>query len=105
MAPSAASVSECSPGSPKKTAGEFFRAVDAVLAEPAGLAELTGLAEPAPSGPAGVAPAVFTRPPSPSSSALAGRTGVPAQLAGVVVGAAIALLGVWIGAHLRGRRR
>ncbi len=106
-------------GVAKKTAGEFFRNVDAVLAEPP-VAAVPGQAGPPPpeaaagapsveevadavNGGSGLAPSgpqtVFTRPPA----AGGGRTvqvDVRNQLPGVAVGAAIALLGVWIGFRL-----
>lgn len=120
-------------GVAKKTAGQFFDAVDEVLVE-----RLTGEvrtpqaagAAPAPAPGAGAATgdgpptgepltapagpgAVFTRPPSPSRRG-PGRAGAGAganthvdvhnQLAGAVVGAAIALVSVWLGWRL-GRRR
>jgi uncharacterized protein len=115
-------------GVAKKTAGEFFRNVESVLAEaavaPTGAngagAGVPGQAgsppvESAPGAPsvaevrdavAAGAPAqpqppqtVFTRP----TPAGGGRLDVRNQLAGVVVGAAIALIGVWIGARLARR--
>ena len=113
-------------GVAKKTAGEFFRNVDAVLAEQPGEQLVTGVpgqagsppleaAEGAPSveqvedavnGGSGVEPAtrprVFTRPPAPGGRPV--HVDVRDQLPGVLAGAAIALLGVWLGAQL-GRRR
>jgi carbon monoxide dehydrogenase subunit G len=121
-------------GVAKKTAGEFFRNVDTVLAEPSALAAapangngtVPGQArsprlEHAPgapsvgqvrdavgtgaeSRPAGT-PTVFTRPGPPPGGAPGFRVDVRNQLAGVLVGAAIALVGVWIGARLGARRR
>lgn len=92
-------------GVAKKTAGEFFRAVDAHLTGAEALA-------PAPAGPgvapatapgtapatapgAAAAPTVFTRPAAPAGTA-AGLD-VRGQLPGALVGAAIALLGVLVG--------
>jgi hypothetical protein len=130
-------------GVAKKTAGEFFRAVDALLAEqeggrsPSGREAVPGqgrspsleAADGAPSvdevlevvragepgGPAGAAgiaralpadgPQVFTRPPAPAAG---GGRGLPLDvrpLAGAVVGAAIALIGVWVGSRITGGRR
>ena len=109
-------------GVAKKTAGEFFRAVDAVLAEPA-VAAVPGQA-PSPSleaaagapSPAEVADAVsrgsatepglpqqvFTRPAA-GQSGRSVNVDVRNQLPGVLVGAAIALLGVWVGSRLARR--
>ena len=120
-------------GVAKKTAGEFFRNVEAVLAEPvsvsrptangAGVPEQPGSPdlESAPGAPsvaevrdavgAGVATqppgaqTVFTRPRPPAAARQGAGVDVRNQLPGVVVGAAIALIGVWIGARLGGRRR
>ena len=122
-------------GVARKTAGEFFRNVDAVLAEPVAAAPSTanGVGAGVPEQPrspevesasgapsvaevrdavgAGTAPepavpqTVFTRPRSPAGAGQGARADVRAQLLGVVVGAAIALIGVWIGARLGGRRR
>jgi hypothetical protein len=110
-------------GVAKKTAGEFFRNVDAVLAEPA-LAAVPGQAgspsvEAAAGAPSvaevadavnlGAAPEpgapqrVFTRPPAPEGGPR-GAVDVRNQLPGVIVGAAVALLGVWLGARLARRR-
>jgi carbon monoxide dehydrogenase subunit G len=111
-------------GVAKKTAGEFFRNVDAVLTEQS-LAAVPGQAGSPPLEAAAGAPTVeevadavngrsaaepsapqtvFTRPPAPSR----GRTvqvDVRSQLPGVLIGAAIALLGVWLGARLGRARR
>ena len=111
-------------GVAKKTAGEFFRNVDAVLAE-APLAAVPGqpgsppleAAAGAPSieqvvdavnggVPAGQGgPTVFTRPPATGGGGRSVQVDVRNQLPGVLVGAAIALLGVWIGARLGRSRR
>jgi carbon monoxide dehydrogenase subunit G len=84
-------------GVAKRTAGEFFAAVDQVLTggieEPAGAGAAAGAAG------AGAAPAtVFTAPPR-------RRTGPPGGelAAGVVLGAAAALLGALVGAYLARR--
>jgi carbon monoxide dehydrogenase subunit G len=129
-------------GVAKKTAGEFFRAVDAALAEPAA-ANGTGQNGTGQNGTGqnGTTPAVPGQPGSPPVEAAAGaptvdevreavlsgapaatsrtvfrRPGAPAgsgrqvhvdvrnQLPGVLVGAAIALVGVWLGARLARRR-
>jgi carbon monoxide dehydrogenase subunit G len=82
-------------GVAKKTAGEFFAAVDDVLT---GRAEIAAVEAPAPAGPpaaaapAAAAPAVYTAPPRQ-------RPAVPVGvvLAAVVVGALIALAGVVVG--------
>jgi hypothetical protein len=91
-------------GVAKKTAGEFFQAVDAVLLE-----RLTGATTPTaadanpPAGAAnGLAPAadasVFRRPDSVTGSVDGGiHLDMRSQLAGAIVGAAIALAGVWLG--------
>jgi carbon monoxide dehydrogenase subunit G len=81
-------------GVAKRTAGEFFAAVDAVLtgAAPAPEAPPAGVA-----APAGAQPAVFTappRPPGPFGGQLA---------AGVALGAAAALLGVLVGGWMTRR--
>jgi hypothetical protein len=131
-------------GVAKKTAGEFFRAVDAVLAEqnggrpvPAGREAVPGqgrspsleAADGAPSvdevlevvragetggpdapgraapGVPSAQPQVFTRP---AGAATGGGRELRLDLrplAGAVVGAAIALIGVWVGARLPGGRR
>jgi carbon monoxide dehydrogenase subunit G len=131
-------------GVAKKTAGEFFRAVDAVLAEPVPEASGAAANGTAVNGTAtnGTTAAVPGQPGSPPVEAADGAptveqvrdavlTGTPAapssqtvfrrptppagagrqvhvdvrnQLPGVLVGAVIALVGVWIGARL-GRRR
>ena len=82
----------------KKTAGEFFRAVDDVLTGTA-----SAVAAPAvPSGatvPAAAAePGVFVAPPGPGAAAQ------PGFVQGLLAGAAIALAGVLVGV-LAGRRR
>jgi hypothetical protein len=91
-------------GVAKKTAGEFFQAVDAILLE-----RLTGATTPAaadanPTAGAanGLAPApdasVFRRPDSVTGSVDGGiHLDMRSQLAGAIVGAAIALAGVWLG--------
>jgi carbon monoxide dehydrogenase subunit G len=77
-------------GVAKRTAGEFFAAVDGVLTGTAPAAE----AEPAAGqAPAAAAPAVFTAPPRPAAAGLPGGE----LAAGVVLGAAAALLGVLVG--------
>jgi carbon monoxide dehydrogenase subunit G len=117
-------------GVAKKTAGEFFRNVEAVLTgQPAvataganGAAAVPGQAgsppvESAPGAPSvsqvreavngeratHTAQTVFTRPrPSPGAGREV-RLDVRNQLPGVLVGAAVALLGVWVGARLARR--
>lgn len=93
-------------GVAKKTAAEFFAAVDAALAagpgEPAAAVAAAGPAVvPAgPSAPAGApSPAVFARPQAPGGV----RVDVRSQLGGVLVGAAIALAGVWVGTRIARR--
>jgi carbon monoxide dehydrogenase subunit G len=110
-------------GVAKKTAGEFFRNVDAVLAEQsvpavpgqagsppleaaAGAPSVEQVADAVnggsiaePGGP----PRVFTRPPAGGGRQV--HVDVRNQLPGVLVGAAIALLGVWLGARLGRSRR
>jgi carbon monoxide dehydrogenase subunit G len=109
-------------GVAKKTAGEFFRNVDGVLAEHS-VAAVPGQAgspalevaagapsveqvEDAVNGGSATEPAsparVFTRPPAPGGRPV--HVDVRNQLPGVLVGAAIALLGVWIGSRLERRR-
>ncbi|HYY80207.1 MAG TPA: carbon monoxide dehydrogenase subunit G [Actinomycetes bacterium] len=83
-------------GVAKRTAGEFFAAVDGVL---------TGAPAPAeaPAAPAAAGRPVFTAPPRPAAA------GVPGGqfAAGAVFGAAVALLGALVGGYLarRGARR
>jgi carbon monoxide dehydrogenase subunit G len=110
-------------GVAKKTAGEFFRNVDALLAEPS-VAGVPGQAgspplEAAAGAPSveqvadavngrsaaepGVPPRIFTRPPAAGGRQV--HVDVRNQLPGVLVGAAIALLGVWLGARLGRARR
>jgi uncharacterized protein len=82
-------------GVAKRTAGEFFAAVDGVLtgAAPAEAEPAAGQA-PAPATAAAAAqPAVFTAPPRPAAAGLPGGE----LAAGVVLGAAAALLGVLVG--------
>jgi len=111
-------------GVAKRTAGEFFQAVDGVLngagSVPGALVGVdAGPLDPAPqhpasqypasqypgapaTGPVG-APAVFRRPaPGPAGNRV--PVDVHHQLTGVVVGALLALAGVWLGWRL-GRRR
>lgn len=119
-------------GVAKRTAGEFFTAVDAVLAErasgePAGaapataptgiplaavaaVAGTTGAAGagaddvvPAPAGANGPAPTVFRRPAAGGATDGGVHVDVRNQLGGAVVGAVIALLGVWIGYRIASR--
>lgn len=98
-------------GVAKKTAGEFFTAVDDVLtgAAPAGVAPLAVEAAAAsagadtPGGGAGERPGVYeapARPPSAVAGALAGDFG-----RGVLVGAAAALAGVVVGGWVARRGR
>jgi hypothetical protein len=84
-------------GVAKKMAGEFFSAVDDVLTgkAPAAL-------DPGASGAAASEPGVFVAPPK--ASRAAGLVGGDGFMRGVLVGAAIALLGVLVGG-LVGRRR
>lgn len=87
-------------GVAKKTAGEFFAAVDDVLtgmvAEPTPATD-SELVRAVPVRDAG-APAMFTRPPGPPR-------GGSDFVRGAVLGAGIALLGVLVGGWLAGRRR
>jgi carbon monoxide dehydrogenase subunit G len=78
-------------GVAKRTAGEFFAAVDGVLTGAAPAAEAEPAAGQAPA--AAAAPAVFTAPPRPAAAGLPGGE----LAAGVVLGAAAALLGVLVG--------
>jgi hypothetical protein len=86
-------------GVARKTAAEFFAAVDRTLAAPEEAAVTAG--EPAEAPEAG---AVFTRPPGPPSAWAAGVTLRTGPLAAMAAGAAIALVGVAVGWAL-GRRR
>jgi uncharacterized protein len=78
-------------GVAKRTAGEFFAAVDGVLTGAAPAAEAEPAAGQAPA--VAAAPAVFTAPPRPAAAGLPGGE----LAAGVVLGAAAALLGVLVG--------
>jgi uncharacterized protein len=83
-------------GVAKRTAGEFFAAVDGVLTgvAPAAEAEPAAGQATAPAAAAAAAPAVFTAPPRrPAAAGLPGGE----LAAGVVLGAAAALLGVLVG--------
>ena len=91
----------------KRTAGEFFTAVDEVLngggVEEAG-APLSGVGDggaPAPAAGGGAGPRVFTAP------ARRGAPGIPGGefAAGVALGAAAALLGALVGGYLARRAR
>jgi carbon monoxide dehydrogenase subunit G len=77
-------------GVARRTAGEFFAAVDALLAEPG--------AEP---GAVSAVRPVYRRP-QPAERGV--RVDVRSQLAGAAVGALIALAGVWLGVRLARRR-
>jgi uncharacterized protein len=86
----------------RRTAGEFFTAVDQVLA--GGQAAVTGAGEagaPARAADGGAGPRVYTAPARPAS------TGIPGGefAAGVVLGAAAALLGALVGGYLARRAR
>jgi uncharacterized protein len=97
-------------GVAKKTAGEFFRAVDDVLA---GRAPAVPAAAGAPGAPAAAgaphegaradAPAGVYRAPAAAPGGPLAR--VPEFAKGAVFGAAVALLGVAVGAIVAGRRR
>jgi carbon monoxide dehydrogenase subunit G len=114
-------------GVAKKTAGEFFKAVDAALAEPAapngvpvpvpgqagspraeaadGAPTVDEVREAVLSGAPAAPQTVFTRRgPGGGGAGRQVHVDVRNQLPGVLVGAAIALIGVWLGARL-GRRR
>ncbi|PZF81428.1 SRPBCC family protein [Jiangella anatolica] len=82
-------------GVAKKTAGEFFAAVDDVLTgrAPAAPVLAAGPAVPAAAG-------VYEAPPRPASSAASGDF-----TRGILVGAAVALAGVALGGWLSGRSR
>ncbi len=93
-------------GVAKRTAGEFFQAVDGVLngaaASSAATPNATTPSQAAvhPATPPAAEPIVFRRPaPAPGSSWTDSGVHVDLrnQLAGVVVGAALALAGVWLG--------
>jgi hypothetical protein len=93
-------------GVARKTAGQFFDAVDALLIQRAG-APTAVPAHPATAPDAvdvpDAAPAVFTRPDAPATRRGNVRVDVRSQLGGTVVGAAIALLGVYVGWKLSRR--
>ncbi len=89
-------------GVAKKTAGEFFQAVDDVLtgkAPVAGAPVLAPAVAPA-AGAARAVPGVFETP----RAAAAGPGGTPDVVKGALVGAAIALAGVVVGALIARRR-
>lgn len=87
-------------GVAKKTAGEFFSAVEDVLT---GAAPAAAPTAPAPEEAAAVgAPRVFE---APEPARGAGASVFGADLRGVLVGAGIALLGALIGGWIAGRRR
>ena len=94
-------------GVARKTAAEFFAAVDAALAAPDGgtapdaaVPAVPGTAPAAPSAPSTpTGPAVFTRQAAPGGV----QVDVRSQLGGVLVGAAIALAGVWLGYRIARR--
>jgi hypothetical protein len=91
----------------KRTAGEFFTAVDQVLAgggveeEEVGAAPLASGLEGAPSqaGAGGAGPRVYSAPPRPATPGIPGGE----FAAGVVLGAAAALLGALVGGYLARR--
>jgi uncharacterized protein len=94
-------------GVAKRTAGEFFTAVDEVLAggaveeavsEPGAPVTATGAAAPARPAAAGVGPRVYTAPARPAAGIPGGEFA-----AGVVLGAAAALLGALVGGYLARR--
>lgn len=84
-------------GVAKKTAGEFFGAVDDVLTGKAPAAAAVGPAVAAPAGAAPAAPGVYEAP-------AAARRATPDFVLGVAAGAAAALLGALVGGWLSRRR-
>lgn len=97
-------------GVAKKTAGEFFKAVDDVLTgkapAPAPAVAAGGEAEPRAAAGAPAIPAQRTGvfiPPAPAPSRL-GAAGSPDFMRGAVLGAAVALAGVLVGALVSRRR-
>ena len=88
-------------GVAKKTAGEFFRAVDGVLTGAAVPEAAAEAPVPVPLGAAAASPAPAAPSSVPAASVPAGRDGF---VAGAVVGAAAALLGVLVGALVARRR-
>jgi uncharacterized protein len=88
-------------GVAKRTAGDFFTAVDQVLAGEVGAAP-TGVEEEAPARAAagGAGPRVYSAPARRRATALPGGE----FAAGVVLGAAAALLGALVGGYLARRR-
>jgi carbon monoxide dehydrogenase subunit G len=82
-------------GVAKKTALEFFQAVDDVLSGAAPEVARPAAVEP------GAAPAVFTAPPARVAAGLPGGD----FARGAVFGAAVALLGALVGGFVAGRRR
>ena len=88
-------------GVAKKTAGEFFSAVEDVLtgAVPTGEPAAAGVAS---DEAAGVSQRVFE---APASARGPGASVLGADLRGVLVGASIALLGALVGGWIAGRRR
>ena len=88
-------------GVAKKTAGEFFRAVDGVLTGAAVPEAAAEAPVPVPLGAAAASPAPAAPSAVPAASVPVGRDGF---VAGAVVGAAAALLGVLVGALVARRR-
>jgi carbon monoxide dehydrogenase subunit G len=92
-------------GVAKKTAGEFFKAVDDVLTGVAPAPVTAGTAAAAPGGEGGT-PGLYTAPPA---AVRGGAPGGPAGadlLRAAALGALVALLGVLVGGHVaRSRRR
>jgi uncharacterized protein len=94
-------------GVARKTAAEFFGAVDVVLAggpvpavaAPAGPAATPTGATPTAAGPAAAAPAIWTAPPAPVDPT---RQRARDLLVGAIFGAVVALLGVLVGAIVAG---
>ncbi|HSV67180.1 MAG TPA: carbon monoxide dehydrogenase subunit G [Mycobacteriales bacterium] len=94
-------------GVARKTAGEFFAAVDAVLTAPEPPVPAAEAPEPAPpavptSEPAGAPTAAYTRPAATGSAEVFGG---PDFVRGAVFGAVVALVGALVGGLLAGRRR
>ena len=110
-------------GVAKKTAGEFFRAVDGVLTGAAAAPAVPAQAGPPAAAPtagavsstaaagetqpvAGGQPAgrVFSAPAPSGAGGLDVRNAIGGGVGGVLVGAAIALAGVWVGSRISARR-
>jgi uncharacterized protein len=89
----------------RRTAGQFFSSVDDVLAGRLAISAIPGPA-PLPGAPAAAQPAVYLAPARPAvATTMAAATSGQGFLRGVLVGAAVALAGVAVGAIVGRRTR